>query len=369
MNYKGSGGFVFEKIHPATYLMILAPLVRGGTGRNAFSQSGLSWLGLIGFVICVLWSLLSGNSGFSAIIVDIFVGPALLYIVQRSLSFNEVRRLGWIFLILALVNFPIVVAELVTHNTLYNAGVEHLYVAGLGMQESSRPAGLFEHPLMAGPVCICAMLLVKNGLASRTLAFVIMLILLLEVAFLSVRLPLMLASFVFAVFLLKNLNTVRGQIVAFLIALAAPIAVYALVEFGIFNRVIERGVWDESAASRLTIYNIFDYMSQAEILWGVDTDRISNLLVLTDNSHIESFFIIATLNAGIIFSLFYVLNIILLFGRSIFKDWVFGIVVLATALSTNAFASKGINVAALVMVASFLWQMERSRLQVETLGD
>ncbi len=82
---------------------------------------------------------------------------------------------------------------------------------------------------------------------------------------------------------------------------------YLLLNTGLGGRLTHGSLDDSSVQTRIDIWNVFDYMSKKELLWGTDSDSIEMLMEQSGLYALENFWIILIMRFGIVFLVLYVI--------------------------------------------------------------
>lgn len=280
--YDAAGGNALLKIHPATYLSVLAVagwIVADG-GPVAFL--GRSWRDSPGLVVFLL---AIGLLAFQAIAVqktplsqvtDNFLLTACLFAALTRLDRGEIRRLAIAVQIVLVVNSLLGCVEGVTGFRL-----TPLYVNGVLLGYEWRSTALLGNPLMnAMMTAIAATLLALGaspfGNAARALMIVLHFV---ALVFFGGRTALVLAAAALAgIGALAAARIALGRrfplsLVAVGIPAATALMIGAVlaVDAGMLDRLLGRFVDDDgSAATRLAMLSLFRDMSWSEVLFGPD---------------------------------------------------------------------------------------------------
>ncbi|MGQ0486732.1 MAG: hypothetical protein ACT4SY_15465 [Hyphomicrobiales bacterium] len=348
VSYSTPGGTFLEKFHPATYLAGFSFLVIcfGLLGTDALQRS--EKLILASFVGLAAYPALAGKFAYAAVVVDIFVAPLLFVLIARRLSERRLISLFNLFVMVASINMPIVLGEFIAKQGILPLEQESLFF---------RPAGLFGHPIASGIASCIAMLGSRYTMKSVAGRHLVMLILLAEVALCGVRAALLVASVIFLTDLAfpwkSRRNAATYLFDAGIVALLAAVFAY-FARLGVFHRIAYHGWWDESAASRFQIFNMFDFMTEDEFWFGTTRERALYYANELNNSRIESSFVVATYQCGIVFAVGLFVALLIYFRKPLLGSFLFATLLLAVSLTTLYFGVKNTVTLPLFLLAEII---------------
>lgn len=311
IDYSTDGGSIVEKIHPATYGMVavlIGLLLTTRIELNSWELRALRSLLAFAAVILVLagMMLLLGHTGSLGYLVDSYLaacaGGALLLFFPQSWR----RLLATALLMFIIAGAVIALGEFASRSRLLPYPLD---------EQSFRPTGLSEHPLMLGLVNAVGISFVAATAwkpAAKTAAIVI---LLLGTFAAGARFAAIAAGVnALAAIALHDWPAARPQtrfrmkaLIFIAMALAVPAALAVLYQFGLLER-FESGLFDDSAMARVTIYGLFDLVSWNEILFGADIGYIRKLaLEHFDLQFIESSLVMFIFQFGLFGTILFLL--------------------------------------------------------------
>lgn len=288
--YDQAGGSFLQKFHPATYAACLALAVRFIARPNPFG-----WLarlverfpGAAYFVttwsVMIVFAALVQHAPVSPIIDSFLCSVALLVLYadadERTRATMRIALHAFMF-----VNACIGIGEFVTQTRL-----TPYVAAGKIILHDYRSTALLGHPLInAGTAAAYALMLIYG--ADRGLNLLLRLILIaMQMAALVTfggRTAIVLCMGLGAArFFRPGLDVLGGRRfdmrAALVAALSAPVllaAIVVLAQRGTFDGLLERFADDKgSSDARLLIFQIFDYFTLDELLFGPDQQRLSTI--------------------------------------------------------------------------------------------
>ena len=314
--YGDAGGSIVEKVHPGTWLALLA-VVATGLGRgnllfalDDFVRSRAVAAYLLGLGTLFAFTIEVRNAPFTPWI-DTFVLPALLYVLIQNMETLDKRRAELIIHVLLNANAALGLYENITGYRLTS------FVAGQFLLETDwRSTALLGHPLAnalaTGTYAIILGLGGGRDLPGWLRLPVLGLQLIAMVAFggrTSLVMTLLILAFVglrrLAVLLMGGrFDALRaGLLFMGLPALGAVILNGAGA--GFFDRMIGRFIDDNgSASARVVMLRLFDYISWEGIVFGPDPTLIGPLQYMLGIEYgIESFWVAFVLMNGLAVSL------------------------------------------------------------------
>ncbi len=289
-NYEDVGGSPFEKIHPGSFVAVLAlifQLIAFGFTRYAGAVLRQN-TGLVVFItstaFLMFYAIIVQKLPFTPII-DTFGLPIIVFMLIVGLPRSNLNSYAHFLHVFFAANALLAVYEYVTGNRLTP------FVAGtLQVEADWRATALLGHPLInAALTGVYILLLSSKGAAGLTQflrAAMLILQLAAMVAF-GARASLVTMLSMMALIALKNLgNLLAGNMrisLPFLgvVACALPVlglALFQLDQIGFFDRLLARFVEDRgSASARIAMLQVFDYLNWRDILWGPDPAVIETL--------------------------------------------------------------------------------------------
>ncbi|HEY0335647.1 MAG TPA: VpsF family polysaccharide biosynthesis protein [Stenotrophomonas sp.] len=366
------GSFVF-KFHPATYLMSLAlllSLLADGNPVVVLAQRLrdnpllMSYLGCM-VAVCGYALMRHGGSG-AAFYIDALVMPAIAVLVLLRLDGQQRRQALRLMFGLLLLNAVIALGESAAGRSFIPLNISGKLLTFGG---DFRASALLGHPLGNGLItCVMLLAMLDLPMAVPGKLAAVALFMLALLAF-GGRASVVLGTAALLAFAARTLwrglgqgrygyLSIVGGVAAFIFA--GPVLAALLWKSGIGDRVFDGLHLDNSAAVRLRIYDVFDYTSLADLLFGLSPAQIVvvSAQIGLDPAYeaIENFWLLMLLQLGVpIFALFaggLFSGLALLWRMSgAGGRWAL-VVFVATASTTNSLASK---TAALTMLFSILF--------------
>jgi hypothetical protein len=314
-SYEEVGGNPLEKIHPGSFVAILAlifQLLSRGVWRYGIKILFHN-IGVLMFIATTLlltfYAIFVQKVAFTPII-DTFALPIIIFILcvdtsQKTLS-QYAKALHFFFAINALL----ALYEYTTGNRLTP------YVAGTLLVENDwRSTALMGHPLNNAMItgAYILLLVAKGGAGLSQFPRSGMLLQMGSMIAFGARASLVATILLVFLIMLKNTTTIfSGKMrlsLSFMaaIALCIPIfgaGLFALDEIGFFDRLIERFSEDKgSASARIAMLQLFNYIPFRDILWGPDPELIETLKGIEGvEAGIESIWIAFALTYGLVMS-------------------------------------------------------------------
>jgi hypothetical protein len=355
MPYSLPGGSVFAKFHPASYLAALLLLLVVADRHSGRPGDRHLFFVLGSFLFIIAWLASRDKGALAAMVIDIHVVPAILVLALSRLTDIQLKRIVSLFIWVAAANAIIVIAEFASQATILPVAQSARFF---------RPGALLGHPIMAGTVLYCAMFLVSLGFTSAATRRPLLLLLLLGVAFCGVRGPLAIATVILLVYLVRSLSTNRSAVsFAWDLGLLLLLAAGALLAAGTgaFDRIMEIGLWDESASSRFEIFEVLRLLSPYQLWNGVDGYDLGEFLAIqtTGSQLIENAFVLVALHAGLPVAAALAAALLLLHVRAMLKSPVFAVVVFVVAFTTIGFGVKNPIAAAVAFAGYVAWRQSR----------
>jgi hypothetical protein len=378
IHYVTAGGSFYEKLHPATYLTLLAFSLlllrsRGPVGEidRMFSQARL----LLAYLACWLLLLIQVfvlQRPFT-VIIDTFLLPILIAMVMWQLLTAHKRPLVLTVHLAMILNIVLGYYEYFSGHRLIPLSLGDVVVAG-----EWRSAALLGHPLTASGIvgayvlalvlrpAICPPMMVRLPLIGFALASLM--------AFGGRTSLVTVLAMIALVGAWRALHILRGRrtpliavIAAICVLFAAGAAVFAALELGIFDKMLLRFSSDKgSTLARYATFNLLSYFDWHELLLGPNPVRVNALQAqLGLNYGIENFWISSIVQFGLIHAALLTVGLVCflveLLRRSSRAAWAIVLLMAVIAASSVSFSSKNIQLAQFVILISLLLPRERRR--------
>lgn len=322
-NYESAGGSIIEKMHPGSWLAMIAaavaaasngywrPVVRFLSRHPLLIAYLATWLLLLAYIILVQ------KLPFTPII-DTFFLPLVIFFLLDSLQKSEMDVLAKAMHIFMLINSLAGLGEVITgwRITPYVVGTEEITV-------DWRATAFMGHPL--ANACITgtyALMLLTGGGKTltgifRTVAIIGAMVGMIVfggraamVFLLALSLPMMLINSLKGIAFGRT--SYRSAAFGALATLVVPISLAALASAGAFDKFVSRFVEDRgSANTRVVMFELFDEIPLRDILLGPHPDVLATLRTIEGLDYgVESFWIATILAYGMLISLIFFIGLL-----------------------------------------------------------
>jgi hypothetical protein len=312
MNYSiddrvvGGESSIFEKLHPATWgLFLLAAIaIRGASAR--FDQERQIFISLAIFgttvVSMLLYSVVRGQTISLGYLVDNFIVSCAACLIMISFPERWRNTLGHILLLVVLINSVVALGEF--------AVGEHVVPYRYEQNEYSfRAMALFGHPLALGGINAGTVSFVWLTKWSQIRKFLSVGLLIAGCLAAGARFSslITLIAGVIPFFVVRHSRRNRDAslktLVLILVVVGLPLALVAAEGLGLLQRFQSAGLYDESAESRVKIFQIFNYIDLTDLLFGAGLDKLNKYVTLGLNTLVENSFVILIFQFGAILTL------------------------------------------------------------------
>lgn len=315
VNYAAPGGNVLAKLHPSTYLQILAFLtatvpLNPVTYMAAITRAHPS-LTIHGLVMVLTMAYCTWRFGISgaAFINDSLLMPVVLAMTLYALPLAWRRRIFIVAIALVTLDSAIGIVEFMTRSRLIP-----YYINGLPHEEPLfRATSLMGHPLKNAAIVatfLCVLPVLRDHRFAAATAAAVMAVSLLafgsRTAFMVCGAigALWLAIWYVRALVRREFSYIKLAGVSFLVLLG-PVAVgIVLLALGPESRIFENLFWDTSAQARTLAFKVFERVTLPELLFGLGPEgivrAINYLKTFTTLTDIENFWILLLLNFGLI---------------------------------------------------------------------
>jgi hypothetical protein len=321
IDYAGPGGNPLIKLHPGTYLvmiaafmvLVLAPPPGSGLPRLFRVTPALGAFIML-TLVCAAYSI--ANAGFSGatIYVESYLSAGMLAVALEGGTDRQKRALAWWILGLCVVSIAISIGEAATGRHLIPLHSGDATAAQLTMNaEDFRATGLFADPVTAALTTSMATFLLlrmrMNGFL-RVALFITFLIGLLSFGGRAgLGLALVMLTLVAAATLLRGIVT-RNLGIGFVGTIAAAVVILpSLMLFGVTGTDIGEPILrhlylDESTGVHGLQWLVLGHLDLHGAMFGVPLDRLDDWKyqfgLATDITGIENYWLLMFLNLGAI---------------------------------------------------------------------
>jgi hypothetical protein len=320
IDYASPGGNPLVKIHPGTYLILIASFmvlmltrpVGSGLIRLFRAMPALaSFITLILF--CAFYSIANVGISGAAVYVESYLAAGLLAVALEVGTDRQKRTLGWWIIGFTVLSIIISVGEGATQTHLIPIHIADLTEAQLAQDsEDFRGAGLFSHPLTAALSTMMATFMLLRMRMNATLKaglFTIFLVGLLSfggrAALGTTLMLLVLGASVVLVrgIVSRNLSMGFVGMIATAVLILPPMMLMLITSTDIGERILTHLYVDDSAQVRSIQWLVLNHLNLHDVLFGVPLDRLTVLKYQiglgAETTDIENFWLLMFLNLGI----------------------------------------------------------------------
>jgi hypothetical protein len=333
IHYSGPGGNPLLKIHPATYLAVMAAIASLISGSSAQSRLGYIFgkapavFFFIGFTIfCVAFSAVNVGITGAGVYVDSYLSASAIAIAMFSANGRQRRIIAHLILVLCVINVLISLAEYVHQEHFIplkiNSGDGTDLAATDEKSEEFRPAALYSHPLTGAMATAFGLFLaLETKMRFRTAAicvgtFAVGLLgfggrgaLVITIGLIVVRVVITLARD----FLNGRVNGRLLGTILIAVGLLGPLATYLLTETPVGERIAGRAYYDDSAEVRSDQWRVLSKVNTQQALYGTPDADLSLIFEQVGLAGVENPLLLVFLNLGIIGSPIFILSLVIYF--------------------------------------------------------
>lgn len=377
INYVTAGGSFYEKLHPATYLVILALGLSLLRARNPIHELVRLCAGsttILFYLVCWVFLLAQTvvlDRPFTAV-VDTFLLPLLIALAVWQTPPSSRRVLAGVFHLCMVVNVAIGYYEYFSGDRIIPLTLGNIVVYG-----EWRSAALLGHPLTASGLVagyVLALVLKPQLCPHPLLRVPLILFCLGSLMVFGGRTALVTTLLIIALcFLFELVRVLRGRRIplAMLIAgvaltFAGAMALLAILDLGVFDKMLLRFSSDKgSALARLATLDLVSHLDWNEILFGPTTSRANALQSeLGLDYGIENFWIASIVQFGLIHTVLMTVALAafftMLLRRSSGAALALVILITVIAASSVSFSSKNIQLAQFIILIVVLLPRNRA---------
>jgi hypothetical protein len=352
--YDAAGGTLPEKLHPGTYVALLAlglTLARHGLPALRRDLAATGFLALM--LLCIAYQAATGGSDRLVVYAESFVPAGALALVFAQADARARRILGWWLLGWLLLNVAIALAETIRHQQWIPVYLtDHELIA---RNEEFRPTALYDHPLTGAMLSMIGLFLAAatggRWRAVLMLAFAVGVLAFGGRAALAASVAVLAAQagrFVLRGLVAGRMRRRDGVLLLAALACAAGVPAVLLATTAVGARIAEHFYWDESAAARSVEWQVLGMLDTGEWLFGATRDRVdifvANLGLRYPFVAIETFWLLLFLYLGLFGFPLFLTGLVLLVGGAFRRAGgpgrVLLVAVLAVASTSNSLGRK-----------------------------
>jgi len=318
VNYSAPGGNPLGKLHPGTYLVILAFALMLWEHHEPLVALREYWRrerAVVFFLLCLLWCALlalivNGPTG-TAVYIESFTPAAILTLILGRAPQATLRRLGYGMLALFALSVVIALVETSVHERLVP-----MYLGGDAQMKEFRgdfrSTGLWDHPLTGASMTMIAMVLMLAMPMALAWRAALALLFLAGLISFGGRTALLLTVVTLAgygcTWFARQVASRRlrpWHLAAVLIAVVVvPLFLWVIAtQTPAGERLVAHLYWDDSAQNRTVQLQVLDYMTPRELLFGANIERIVQIIfqigLSTPFNDIEDFWLVILTQVGI----------------------------------------------------------------------
>lgn len=302
INYSGEGGFILEKIHPCTQGIILLMLLTLFRVKITLTPSEVVLVRQMAVLIAVIFGLviliqITGRSIALGYLLETYIGACMGSFLLFALPVENRRVIGNAIVLYIVVNSLIAIAE---------KAVSVRILPYPFNEASFRPTALTSHPLAIGLINAGGAVFV---LATRWRASVkagALLVVVLGAAASGARTGMIFTAVsVVAALMITEVggsspeSRFRLRALLFGSILFGGAVMIGLAAAAGFLERFEGGYIDENASARIDVYQVFEWVSWNEILFGADLIAIKAMVFERLKLLIESSVVIFVFQFGL----------------------------------------------------------------------
>jgi hypothetical protein len=352
MSYSSEGGNLLEKIHPASWLMLLlaglvAPRIASLSApddRNILHAMVI----MMGLLCCAALVPMIGSASSSlgvGYLVDSLLVAAVTACVLLLLPLHHRRKVGQIIITVLVLNSVL---------ALWEFAFKQHFIPSIYEEWIFRSRGILTHPLSLGlsnAAAICFVFLTDWSAARKFVSIILLIAGTLAAGARTASIASVIAPLV-AFFMIggpPSEAAVRGQIkvlVLLAVVFTSPLAWIVVNLTGLNDRFEMLGLVDASAQTRVVILQVFDFISWRDLIFGAGLQTLNRIALSTlrlptvENSIVVFIFQFGLVGTACLVSGFLYALYTLARGTSIEVKMAL-LTFLVVGLSANTFSTKG----------------------------
>lgn len=323
VSYASEGGNPLMKLHPGTYLSIIAFglfLMRDGRPIQEFqacirrSPVAVWYLSMI--AMCCLVSVLTRGFYGTAVYIETYVPAGLMLLIFETSSNDTKRLMGRIIFGLFVMNVCIATVENLVQKPLVPIYIlDQLITPAAG---EYRGAALYDHPLSGATFTMVAAIMLMGMDLRRSVKGLLLGFFAIGLLGFGGRTAMGVTIATFAiwgvVYLVRgsvNGTVTRYEVGAVLFAAVALPVLLAIVvsQTTIGERIMARLYWDDSAETRIVQFRVLADLTPKEWMLGASIDRVRDIIfqigLRMPFNDIENFWLVMFINLGAVGFIFY----------------------------------------------------------------
>lgn len=307
----------------STWLLLITGSIYLFTKKKLIKNYEISFL-----LFCITYTFVNTiilqRSANLIIIINSFIAPIFISLFAKNIP-NAKKNIYKIILLYFIAECGVAISERIFSENFLIAASETTFMdMSMSHDEGFRSASIHGHPLQGALMISVIMgfiyianIKIKNKITLLILGCTALLSFNTRssICFWGAMLTLLLFQII-----LSRKYTITNKLSSFVLLSIAFIGIWNLLQSGWGGRLLELSLFDEdSAQARIDVFQMFNFISFKQILWGISEKDIINIMSKSGIGIIENYWISYILSFGLICTLIFV-TFVFLCLKPLFKN-------------------------------------------------
>lgn len=307
----------------STWLLLITGSIYLFTKKKLIKNYEISFL-----LFCITYTFVNTiilqRSANLIIIINSFIAPIFISLFAKNIP-NAKKNIYKIILLYFIAECGVAISERIFSENFLIAASETTFMdMSMSHDEGFRSASIHGHPLQGALMISVIMgfiyianIKIKNKITLLILGCTALLSFNTRssICFWGAMLTLLLFQII-----LSRKYTITNKLSSFVLLSIAFIGIWNLLQSGWGGRLLELSLFDEdSAQARIDVFQMFNFISFKQILWGISEKDIINIMSKSGIGIIENYWISYILGFGLICTLIFV-TFVFLCLKPLFKN-------------------------------------------------
>ena len=307
----------------STWLLLIIGSIYLFTKKKLIKNYEISFL-IFCFIYTFFNTIILQRSANLVIIINSFIAPIFISLLAKNIP-SAKKNIYKIILLYFIAECGVAISERIFSENFLIAASETTFMdMSMSHDEGFRSASIHGHPLQGALMVsvIMGFIYIANIKIRNKIALLILGCMALlsfntrsSICFWGGMLTLLLLQIIFS-----KKYTVTNKLSSFFLLSIAAIGLWYLLQSGWGGRLLELSLFDEdSAQARIDVFQMFNFISFKQILWGISEKDIINIMSKSGIGIIENYWISYILSFGLICTLIFA-TFVFLCLKPLFKN-------------------------------------------------
>ena len=300
----------YLNITPGFFVIVFIFLISLLQGKLKLKKSEILFLAYAVVYFLVKGFVLHHNL-YLAIVFNVFIGPVLLYVILRNIDYPKSKIVNLLIICFFTETFLAIIQRLLGYSFLVMPGLDLIVEASYQSAEF-RSVSMYGHYLQGALIVTVFMSFFYIAKTTFTKKFFLLFLGFVAILCYNTRSSMaywgVMITFLIIQTLFSRDTSRKNRLLCLLYLLGVFIVISYLISIGWGGRLISLSLFDESSAAvRISLFDMFNYISLNDMLWGMDLNNIDLVMRKSEIYIIENYWVIFIFYLGLIPLVFFVI--------------------------------------------------------------